>query len=203
MEQEVILVKNTQFIPSLKKCSVDKTIEWKVESDKEDSKTSIYFNTVRNHVIGFDTLNIESPYLSSGDTYSVQFHAPGIYKYKCLVYPAMKGTIEVIGNPSTTQSDNQFTVVEQVQKVERTDTSRNIMIKGLVEKFLKKANDTLSPLVYLGLEEESEQPKILKDLLNINIETIHKNTEAILNAKEEHSIKYAVRRDIITNCMNM
>ena len=208
-----IQVMNASFSPCVIACSPNTIIHWSVVGARELDKNSLYFNATRNHVIGFEILPIESPYLCLNDNFEIQFHKPGVYEYKCLIYPAMKGVIKVIGKEGDQNYKDEnggiYTIIDQISTTE--SRVQSVPAKEIMEKYLNRIDCDLSPSVRLGINEEHEsnlgefesQPAIFKDLVKINIEMISKKAEMFTTAKEDYEAKYVARKSIIFNCMNL
>ncbi len=77
-------------------CNQETTIRWVVMPAREHDASSLYFDTTRGHVLGFEQIPVESPYLETNKVFELTFHRPGIYTYKCLIFGNMQGTIEVL-----------------------------------------------------------------------------------------------------------
>ena len=223
---KTVLIKNTSFAPALVRCEADTIVRWVVDLDKERNNKSLYYDTTRGHVIGFEDLEIESGFLTIQHLFEVQFHQPGIFKYKCLIFPSMTGVIEIV--PGTKcecvnagNARKVFTMMKADAKpIEKQVESSPLKpkhqhqqhsIKEIVKKYLQKADRMLAPNVELELDndEDSEldifegQHAILKELLSMNMETVWKKAGEYKKTNAQLEIEANSRKGIISSCMNM
>jgi plastocyanin len=77
-----VLIQNYHFEPSVLKVSAGTTITW---TNKDDD-----VHTVMDAAGSF-----RSDALDSGQTYSVKFEKPGVYRIACSLHPQMSATITV------------------------------------------------------------------------------------------------------------
>lgn len=94
----VIRVFSTHFDPAFVTCSPETTIRWLIMPVREQNSHSLYYNTTQGHVIGFEQIDVESPYLETNKTFELTFHRPGIYNYRCLIFGGLEGCVEVLSS---------------------------------------------------------------------------------------------------------
>ena len=82
-EQNMILIQNFNYIPSELTISVGETVTW----TNKDS--------VQHTVTSDEGGELNSPYLSTDETYSHTFNQAGENPYYCIPHPFMKGKIIV------------------------------------------------------------------------------------------------------------
>ena len=78
----MVLIRNFNFDPTSVNIFAGETITW----ENQDSA---------KHTIVFDSENISSPDLNSGERFSRLFNASGTYNYHCGLHTSMKGTVVV------------------------------------------------------------------------------------------------------------
>eukprot|EP00826_Nyctotherus_ovalis_P003662 TRINITY_DN10754_c0_g5_i2.p1 TRINITY_DN10754_c0_g5~~TRINITY_DN10754_c0_g5_i2.p1 ORF type:complete len:266 (-),score=79.55 TRINITY_DN10754_c0_g5_i2:70-867(-) len=139
-KSQAILIKvlNTCFDPPSVTCTADTTIRWLVVASKENDSKSLYYGSTRGHVIGFDQIAIESPYLGIDRCYEVTFHQPGIYNYKCLILRNMEGCIEVLPKEEVSISR------EEIAKTKVTTSVCSVGASTDIEKMWPEESAALS-----------------------------------------------------------
>jgi len=181
----VIKIYSTHFDPPAVTCNKESTIRWIVAPVKEDNSNSLYFGGTKGHVIGFDQLGLESPYLDTNKMFELTFHQPGIYNYKCLIFGNIEGTIEVLSDEEgaiTTDDINKLCKNKGASKsicsvgastdIERGPGEEKLPmileetenIKKVIEKYLKKSKWELPVELALELDKiEKEIPFFEED----------------------------------------
>jgi hypothetical protein len=84
-------------------------VEWKVLGSKDNTYggNSDYeediFEMDTRHAISFEyapLASAKSPLLKINDVFRVRFLEPGVYHYRCQIYPRMRGTVQVFESSS-------------------------------------------------------------------------------------------------------
>ena len=178
----IVKVYSTHFEPSIVTCNCDTSIRWVIIPSNEQNCRSLYYGCTREHVIGFEQIGIESPYLYENCCYEVTFHLPGTYNYKCLIFGNMKGCVEVL------PEDDVFITTEDIIKgrkisksvysvatstdIEKVTPEENLelmmkeeSIKKIINKYMKKAKWELPMQLSIEMEKiEKNLPFFKEDM---------------------------------------
>ncbi len=158
-----IQIKGTNFLPAAVQCESGTILRWVVRPEKESNSHSLYYGSTRGHVLGFEDLPLESSYLSANQSFELTIYKPGVYRYRCLIFPSMSGAVEVVPRRDGTAEDlsnpRVFSVPEPIESSKEVDSSEEdgTKIKEIVEKYLHKAQRNLEPSVELDIASGSAE----------------------------------------------
>jgi len=189
----IIYLKNQEFYPKQIRIPEFSKVFFKVSGDTEKNINSLYYNTTRSNIISFEELGIESGYLKCDETFGIAFIRPGIYNFRSLIYPWMKGIIDVYSDDSSNQPESARTSVSDIDEIAiLVDKFDDILQKKYREKKQKENKD-------IRLEKEgfffSEKKEDKMNFSKIS-EKIKKRNFDNSNIKSDQSITKIVLRSL-------
>ncbi|WP_048198534.1 cupredoxin domain-containing protein [Methanocella arvoryzae] len=84
-------IKNNMFTPQEITIKAGDTVTW---TNQDPATHNVDFDDDDDYD-DYDDMDIESPMLKQGETFSHTFNMPGTYSYDCDVHPFMKGKVIV------------------------------------------------------------------------------------------------------------
>jgi len=153
-----INVKNNEFFPKNIKIPICSKVFFNVCEDIESNSNSLYYNSIRNNIISFDDLGIESQYLTANESFGIVFLRSGIYNYRSLIYSRMKGTVDVYYDEKGSKVESSISSMYQIDEIALMIDKFDDLLKNV-----QKINENESKI-----EEKSKQ-KIVDNVENKNM----------------------------------